>query len=522
MPRAPGTDRTAAKRAAKGTSSVLARLAQEDEELELQAELQITPKPTPKLMPKPKPMPTPTPKSGPSYDDDSYDGEDDDDEDERPFKRMRKNNGMMGTAKRQPLADLPVNSPAPKAKAAKKTENLPRGYDPTVNSGADLDPTRTVVNLSPEAVFSGLIDKVSEYRTQKTQVNLYGAFITKYGCDKLFEFTKNSIKPVLWGHFLQGDKATDLEFLRSLPGEKQFPDRPGWYLGIVEDRELSDEEFLALYIGQSVSIIGRIGGVKGHKNSVLQGKKNMLLYWFWRGDSNVTPPMPTNATLENKLARLPRKCKFITLGTDQSGLQDEKDAGNFRNIVEMYLSLMFRSLQPKDLKTWLPENCVVASPAAGANIQLPILQGHSSESGNFAIGGAMASNNPSVASYAQSALGGDLSAEHKQRRDHIVMEKTTTGSREKGKNQGHFRGPDLALGDAVEVEVACIECGHTKKDTQPQYLRETGQYLARLTACPKCTPTEAQKKRGMKNPAKQFNPVHLSKDQFVIKNRLRF
>lgn len=102
------------------------------------------------------------------------------------------------------------------------------------------------------------------------------------------------------------------------------------------------------------------------------------------------------------------------------------------------------------------------------------------------------------------------------------MEKTTIGSREKRKNQSHFRGPDLALGDAVEVEVACIECGHVKMDTQPQYLRETGQYLARLTACSKCVPTEAQKKRGIKSPSKQFNPVYLSKDQFVIKNRLRF
>ena len=529
MPRAPGTDSKAAKKSAKIDSFFKPIQKDEDEDSKGSAAPKAAPKAMPKAMPKASPVPTPKPmtKSRPSYgdptatfsgDENSYD-EEDEDEDEPPFKRMRSSSGMKATAKRQPLADLSVNAPAPTAKVAKKTGQLPRGYDPTVSSGADLDPNRTVVNLSPEAVFSELIDKASEYVTQKKKVSLYGDFIAKYGRDKLFEFTKNSIKPELWGHFLEGDKATDLEFLRSLPGEKKFPDRPGWYLAIVEDRESGEAEFLAVYIGQSASIIARIGGMKGHKQSVLQTKKNGLLYWFWRGDTNAVPPIPTSISLEQKLARLPRKCKFITLGTDQSQLQGE-DADDFRNIVEMFLALMFRSLQLKDLKTWLPGDCVLASPATGANVQLPILQGHSGS--NFALGGAMASDNPSVASYAQSALGNNLSAEHQQRRDRVKMEKTTTGSREKGKNQDHFRGANLALGDAVEVEVACVECGWTKTDTQPQYLKKDGKYLARLTACQQCPASEAARKRGQKHPAKQFNPVHLTEDQFVIKNRLKF
>lgn len=526
MPRAPGIGSKEAKKSAK-IDSYFALLKKSEEEDKGNAAPEDEPKALPKATSKASPMPMPMPKSRPvtgdptatfSDDENSYD-EEDDDEDAPPFKRMRKNSGMKATAKRQPMADLPVNAPEPKAKVVKKTDKLPRGYDPTAKSGADLDPNRTVVNLSPEAVFSEMIEKLSEYRTQKKNVCLYGDFIAKHGRDKLFEFTKNSIKADHWRDFIEGDKATDLEFLRSLPGEKQFPDRPGWYLAIVEDRDGGEDVFLALYIGQAVTIISRIGGVKGHKDSVLKGKKNALLYWFWRGDTNTVPPLPSNASLEKKLERLPRKCKFITLGTDQSQLQGA-DAEDFRNIVEMYLALMFRSLQIKDLATWLPGDCVLASPATGANIQLPILQGH--QSGHFALGGAMASDNPSIAGYAQSALGNDLSAEHKQRRDRIVAEKTTIGSREKGKNQDHFRGPDLSRGDAVEVEVACIECGWQKTDTQPQYLKETGQYLARLTACQKCTVSEAAKKRGQKHPSKQFNPVHLSKDQFVIKNRLRF
>lgn len=133
-PRAAGTDRKTANRAATSTSAHLARLAQEEEEAELQAEAELETKltPAPKPRRKPMPVPVPAPKSGPSYDK-SYDDEDDDDEDQPPFKRMRKNNGMKATATRQLLAELSVNVPAPKAKATKTEKKLPRGYDPTAN-----------------------------------------------------------------------------------------------------------------------------------------------------------------------------------------------------------------------------------------------------------------------------------------------------------------------------------------------------------------------------------------------------
>jgi hypothetical protein len=451
-----------------------------------------------------------------SGDENSYD--DDDDEDEPPTKRMRLNKGKGKATSRQPLADLSVNAPMPKASAVLKSKNdLPRGYDPSAKSTFDLDSKRTVSNLDPERVFSVMAEKTVAYKTKKGE-DVLGAFITKHGSDKLFEYMKNSIKPDLWTHLIQGDKATDLEFLRSLPAEKQFPQRPGWYLAIVEDRD--GNEFLAVYIGQSLSIIARVGGSKGHKESVLLGKKKSLLYWLWRGDTNHVPPIPVSSSLEKKLERLPRKCKFITLGTDKSGLQG-KDVDDFLNAGEMFLALMFRSLQPETLGKWLPDDCTVSSPATGANIQLPILQGHQSQE-NFALADAVGSENSTVAAYADDALGRNLTGKQAARRTHALMEKTTVGSRSKGKNQDHFRGPNLALGDTADVEVACVKCGTKKMDTQPQYLKSSGQYLVRNTMCPTCEPTDGQKKKGLKHAAKYFIPVHLSKDQWVNKDRLTF
>lgn len=514
MPRAPGTDGTAPKKSKTIDSYFNPLPIQRDDE----------DKPAP-LPAGPKPLPKPMPKSGSTYGsipamfsrhENSYDDEDDDEE--PPTKRMRLDKGKGKAIPRQPMADLPVNAPAPMAKAVLKTKgDLPRGYNPSAKSIADLDKKRTVTSLPPQRVFAVMADKAAAYKTKKGE-DVCGAFITKHGSEKLFQHMKDSIKPELWNHFMEGDKATDLEFLRSLPMEKQFPDRSGWYLGVVEDQD--GDEFLALYIGQSVSIISRIGGVKGHKNSVLLGQKKMLLYWFWRGDTNDVPPIPQNSSLEKKLERLPRKCKFITLGTDKSGLKDA-DAEHFLNIGEMFLALMFRSLQSETLKKWLPDDCTVSSPATGANIQLPILQGHQSQQ-NFALEDAVNSENSAVTAYADEALGRNLTGKKLEKRNQIVMEKTTVGSREKGKNQGHYRGPDLSLGDTAEVQVACVSCGTKKIDTQPQYLRETGQYLVRRTTCPACAPTDAEKKRGQKHSSKYFEPVLLAKNQWVNKDRLHF
>lgn len=68
----------------------------------------------------------------------------------------------------------------------------------------------------------------------------FGPFVGQYGRDKPFEFTKASLKPEVWEHFIEGEKTTDIEFLKSMSGHKRFPDRPGWYLGVVEDRENGD------------------------------------------------------------------------------------------------------------------------------------------------------------------------------------------------------------------------------------------------------------------------------------------
>lgn len=342
----------------------------------------------------------------------------------------------------------------------KTKEDIPQGYNPLAKLVVDSDKKRIVTSLPPKKVFAEMADKAAAYKIKEGK-DVLGAFITKHGSKKLFQYMKDSIKPELWNHFIEGDKATDLEFLRSLPAKKQFPDHPGWYLGILKDQD--SNEFLALYIGQSVSIIGRIGGVKGHKNAVLLSHKKMLLYWFWRGNTNSVPPIPQNASLEKKLERLPRKCKFITLGTDKSGLK-KQDAEDFLSIGEMFLALMFQSLQSETLKTWLPDDCIVSSPAHGANIQLPILQVHQSLQ-NFALGDAIVSKDSNVKAYANNALGRNLTSKKLEVRNQIVMKKTIVGSRDKGKNQGHYHEPDLSLGDTTKVKVACITCSTKKIDT---------------------------------------------------------
>lgn len=461
-------------------------------------------------------------------------------------KRPRVGKGSLNP--RQPLAERSANTPAPKAgkksqgslagwlvpnqgpaqpPVQKKQESTklfgstpnvaasttktgpPRGYKARTSSAAK-DPNRTVESLPPREVLDHML-KGAAAHVSKDGTKPFESFVAHHGLDKIFGYLKSTFKPWVWDNLIEGDKATDIAYLKAIPVEKRLPDKPGFYIGIIEDD--NDPDFVALYGGQGGSIVVRIFSAKGHRWSVLNADKGSLLYFFWRGDTRVVPPKGT------QIEDLPRKCKFVCAGVDESGLlgQDQK---NFWDIGEMFLTLMLRSLQEQDLKKWLPADCSIDTPARRANIQLPLFQNHKSQ--HFDLGASIHSTDPAVAAYAQQTLNPKMSAEQQAKRDHRMMEKTTTGSRKKGKNQEHFRDPDASLGDPDKVKVKCVTCGTVKFDTQVQFLKSTRQYCARSTACPKCPPTEYQKKKGLKQGIKMFHPVGMPKEKWVEKDRLRF
>lgn len=77
--------------------------------------------------------------------------------------------------------------------------------------------------------------------------------------------TESCTKPDIWANYIDVTKATDVAALKSRKTLPRLSDRLRCWLRI--------------YIGQSVSVVARICGTKGHIQAVLQTDKRSLLYW---------------------------------------------------------------------------------------------------------------------------------------------------------------------------------------------------------------------------------------------------
>lgn len=192
---------------------------------------------------------------------------------------------------------------------------------------------------------------------------------------------------------------------------------------------------------------------------------------------------------------LPRQGKVCRLGIDTSGFTDFGSSA-FRNLGEIFFSLMFQSFQPSDLLTWLPPDVAIEEKPRGLNISVPVTQWHHRSIASF-----WTSPDLKVVEYARAAVA----------KSHFLS--VFKAMRKRSKYQYLKRAPDPSRGEPVTFEVSCVKCGWIKVDHAPQFFRRTSQYEAREwgcmnpDACVKELAGKSDERCGFKSPRRIFIPL---------------
>ncbi|KAK4149307.1 hypothetical protein C8A00DRAFT_18988, partial [Chaetomidium leptoderma] len=155
------------------------------------------------------------------------------------------------------------------------------------------------------------------------------------------------------------------------------------------------------------------------------------------------------------------------------------------NIVEMYFSLAFQSLQPGTLSKYLGQDAVEV-PNSGLNIALPLYQTHR----NQTIGSTCAclqSDDPEILNWAPSKRNLPL-----RRLEELNWDPTALAMRKASPTwKSRFRDPNPSWGEPTKVKVFCKACGFTTWDTAPVFHIHTGAYVIRRRRCMFCRPSVA-------------------------------
>lgn len=182
-----------------------------------------------------------------------------------------------------------------------------------------------------------------------------------------------------------------------------------------------------------------------------------LLYWTWRGGED--------ASEASSLDALPYVAEIFRLGTDLSGFKDTKREV-FMNLTEQFFSLIFQSLQPKDLAAWLPDGTKI-NAGHGLSIALPVNQYHIGKERAYAHGRTtelLNSEDPVNRAYPLSTLMARVAQIQRDHRDSASY------------SEIFWDGEPF---DTSSVRTQCRTCRTERMDEQPRYLRLTGQYVAR-------------------------------------------
>jgi hypothetical protein len=148
----------------------------------------------------------------------------------------------------------------------------------------------------------------TDYKLAKQDTKPFKDWIPAQGHRHLFDLLKKCTHPDIWEHCVDGDKAFDRDFLLGLPSREI--DSPGWYLIVLYDED--DISWWRDYVGQSGDVTRRW---RKHQSASTNQLFQALIYEVWRNGE----PIPEDGNL-------PRQAKFISLGCDVSGFDDDVDA----------------------------------------------------------------------------------------------------------------------------------------------------------------------------------------------------
>lgn len=360
---------------------------------------------------------------------------------------------------------------------------------------------------SPQDVFNYMLDKAANLRSPTTGIAPYQQFLEQHEHEDLWTLLVQSADAEIWTKVILAGKTQDFDVLDSLPSVP-LPKEGGWYIAILKKRDGS--RWYRGYGGQAVGKGGVQQRVNGeHQINVLNPNKTSLFMRTWRGDVDFS-----DGSVQS-LDDLSCDCKFVCVGTDQSGLGG-KDKSLFANIGEMFFALIFRFLQTRSLQSWLPPGFSLPTEPIGVNVALPLWQNDADASKrSFSL--LLRHEDPVVREWARSRILPGLAKARTLRwvgdvdNTNIALagqEKSLAKAAKEGK-ASWWRQPDPSLGDALTVNVKCNICGAETVDTRPTYIIADGRYVVRDIACTgSCKPTDAKMKlQRIKSKRTKHTPV---------------
>jgi hypothetical protein len=337
-------------------------------------------------------------------------------------------------------------------------------------------------------LFDNELRLATEYKLAKEDVRPLKEWIPQQGHRQLFDLLKKCIRPEIWEHCVDGDKAFDRDFLLGLP---DVPPTSGWYLIVIYDDD--DITWWRVYVGQSVDVPRRWSQ---HEKASTNEAYQALVYEVWRNGESV----PEDGTL-------PRKAKFISLGCDSGAYpDDDKDSQNFRNLGEMFFALLFQALQPSALRRWLPDDVHIQANHRGLNVAVPVINCYSQR----AISSIWSNPDPVARAYAmKKAMAALIKGNEVQKAEHYHSQTKARRVLPSATNfqTGIYRNADPTKGDPVVVRVKCETCNTERDDPSPAFVNLTGAYVARPQTCHSCELNEYDLKKGRKTGERVLIPV---------------
>ena len=265
---------------------------------------------------------------------------------------------------------------------------------------------------------------------------------------------------------MEGDKAFDAEFLRSLPHESG-DNSPGWYQ--ISLWNILDADWWRDYVGRSTNLRKRW---RSHERAVLDNRKQPLLYALWRGGVDV----PANGIPS-------RTGKVYRLGSDESGFTDDFDKQAFYNMGEIFFGLIFQTFQPPDLCSWLPEDVPIRFPdrPRGLNVSVPVADWHN---GTRSISSLWASKDPVVRAYAAAKVTRNLVIANVRNQEQqfkgLAVSRRKVGTLF---TSSVLRDADPTKGEPTSVHIKCRKCGSTREDNASVFVDASREYVARYHSC---------------------------------------
>lgn len=345
-------------------------------------------------------------------------------------------------------------------------------------------------------VFHRLLIGAGQYTTTRCDFP-YKAFLTRYSEEDLYRRLKASTRDIIWAECVEKRNGLSAEFLSELPDDASDFNEPGWYLIFLQGGAV-----YRVYVGQSSDLRHR---AKRHLWQARAGDDTKLLYHMWRSIPGCV-------------------AKICCLGLESldklgfAGDHEEEDVNLFRNLGEMFFSLMFESLQRRHLDIFLPPS---QEPHGGHGVNhfLPLHQGHHIST---SVSKLRDSDDPDVKAWAVGII-----AERRAKRSAVMKayekanpgviserlrnwERNYPGGKQAiilklrfsgfknfvaGQRKistvvdcdgGIYRSADLTKGDLAVVRVKCQDCGHERDDVTPMYVVATGEYAIRYLSCLPC------------------------------------